>query len=159
MFEKYYNELIGYFSYYLKDKDRAYEVVHECYSRVLAMSPHKTPIKEPRAFLYKTTRNIIINENLKNSRHKHTDIDTEQIMDEHAEQPLEKLASEERVSKLNKAINTLPPRCYEAFVLYKFEGFSHAQIAEKMGISRNMVEKHIMNAMKICTQCLKEINE
>ena len=62
MFEKYYNELIGYFSYYLKDKDRAYEVVHECYSRVLAMSPHIPPIREPRAFLYKTTRNIIINE-------------------------------------------------------------------------------------------------
>jgi len=159
MFEKYYNELIGYFSYYLKDKDRAYEVVHECYSRVLAMSPHTPPIREPRAFLYKTTRNIIINENLKNSRHKHTNIDTEQIMDEQAEQPLEKLASEERVSKLNEVINTLPPRCYEAFVLYKFEGLSHTQIAEKMGISRNMVEKHIMNAMKICTKCLKEINE
>ena len=54
------------------------------------------------------------------------------------------------MNQLLALIDNLPPRCKEAFVLYKFEGLSHAEIAKKMGISINMVEKHIINALVIC---------
>ncbi len=159
MIEKYYNELLGYFSHFLKDKDRAQDVVQESYSRVLSISNYEEKIKEPRAFLYKTARNIINNEYNKNIRQKNTSLENIQIVDDSTLQPLEELESQERINKLNQAIQTLPPRCYEAFTLYKFEGLNQAQIAKKMGISKNMVEKHIINAMKICNKCLKEINE
>lgn len=158
MFEKYYKELIGYFSRLLNDKDHAYDIVHECYSRVLALPP-KTPIRVPRAFLYRTARNIVANEYRKNSRRQHTDLNGIQLIDASSKQPLERLESQERVDQLMRAIDSLPPRGKEAFLLYKFEGLSQRQIAQKMGISKNMVERHVMNAMKVCTQCLKKINE
>lgn len=159
MFEKYYGELISYFSGFLKDKDYAHDVVHECYSRVLARSSCETPVKEFRAYLFRTVRNIIINDNRKNARYRHVDIDSIPVVDVPSEQPSERLESKERIDKLILAIDSLPPRCHEAFVLYKFEGLSQALIAHKMGISQNMVEKHIMKAMKICKRCLKDLEE
>ncbi|ORE87324.1 ECF sigma factor [Oceanococcus atlanticus] len=49
-----------------------------------------------------------------------------------------------------RAIADLPPRCREVFVLYRFKSLSQAQIAEQLGISRNMVERHVMRAMRSC---------
>ncbi|MDD3595081.1 sigma-70 family RNA polymerase sigma factor [Sulfuricurvum sp.] len=159
MFEHYYNELIAYFSKTLKDRDRAHDAVHECYSRVLANVPGYPPIQEPRAFLYQTVRNILVDEHRKNVRYINVNIDDVVLTSHESEQPLEVIASDERMRKLQCAIDTLPPKCKEAFILFKFEGMPQAQIAEAMGISRKMVEKHIMNAMKVCKKCLKEIEE
>ncbi|MBC6962986.1 MAG: sigma-70 family RNA polymerase sigma factor, partial [Nitrosomonas sp.] len=41
----------------------------------------------------------------------------------------------------------LPPQCHRAFVLHKFDGDSHAEIAEKLGITRNAVEKLLIRAL------------
>jgi RNA polymerase sigma factor (sigma-70 family) len=159
MFEHYYNELIAYFSKTLKDRDRAHDVVHECYCRVLATGAQSYSIKEPRAFLYQSVRNIITDEYRQSIRHSHTNIEEVNLVTHESEQPFEQLEATERMEKLQCAIDSLPPRCKEAFILFKFEGLSQAQIAEKMGISKNMVEKHVISAMKVCRKCLKEIRD
>lgn len=45
------------------------------------------------------------------------------------------------------AINNLPPRCREVFVLRRFHDLSPDDIAKRLGISRNMVEKHLRSAL------------
>ncbi|MER2300157.1 MAG: sigma factor-like helix-turn-helix DNA-binding protein, partial [Pseudomonas sp.] len=40
--------------------------------------------------------------------------------------------------------------CRDCFLLRKLDGLSHQQIAEHLGISRSLVEKHIVNAMRHC---------
>jgi RNA polymerase sigma-70 factor (ECF subfamily) len=48
---------------------------------------------------------------------------------------------------LNQIIQDLPPRCREAFILFKIEGLSQKQIAVNLGISLNMVERHLIRAL------------
>ena len=86
-------------------------------------------------------------------------------------EPLEVLDSEERfaacsphashdqgqrLEMLERALAELPVACRDSFLLRKLEGLSHVQIAERLNISRSLVEKHIVNAMKHCRVRMRE---
>jgi len=68
-------------------------------------------------------------------------------------QPFERLAENQYTELIVKTIEALPPRCREAFILHRLEGLSQQEVAKQMGISTNMVEKHIIRAMMACRAC------
>lgn len=151
MLERYYRELLNYFARQLKDRDGAADVVQEAYARVLTVQQAGQAIREPRALLYRTARNIVIDQ----QRHQAvSEAEGQEALDElpapAIHQPEQAYAAHQRASQLVDVIEALPPRCREAFVLHKFEGLSHAEVAERMGISRNMVERHVMLAVLAC---------
>lgn len=154
MVARYYRELLNYFSRQVKDRDGAADIVQEAYARVLAVQQTGETIREPRALLYRTARNVMIDQ----QRHSALrNLEDPQTLDEMpapaAQQPEAAYAELQRVRRLISAIEALPPRCREAFILHKFDGLSHAQVAEHMGISRNMVERHVMLAVLACHKC------
>ncbi len=51
-----------------------------------------------------------------------------------------------RIERLKEAINKLPPKCKEVFILSKFEKMKYKVIAENLGISIKTVENHISKA-------------
>ncbi|MEX2453900.1 MAG: sigma-70 family RNA polymerase sigma factor [Rhodospirillaceae bacterium] len=63
-------------------------------------------------------------------------------------------AGRERLAILSHAVDELPPRCREVFLLSRLDGLSNGEIAQRLGISRNMVEKHIIKAMVHCRRRL-----
>ncbi|CAE10485.1 sigma-70 family RNA polymerase sigma factor [Wolinella succinogenes] len=152
MLEAYYRELLGYFQKSLGDIHLASDVVQEAYARVLSLQAKEIPIAKPRALLYKTAKNIAVDEYRRNRRQ-------ENLLHEQARACVQEWQGEESFElqeTLLRAIDSLPPRCKEAFVLHKLEGFSQAEVAEKMGISKNMVEKHIIKALLECERALEE---
>lgn len=62
----------------------------------------------------------------------------------------------QRLDLLKRALDELPKPCRDSFLLRKLEGLSHPQIAERLGLSRSLVEKHIVNAMKHCRQRMRQ---
>lgn len=152
MFERYYKELIGYFSKTLNDTEHAKDVVQETYLRISAMGVRADAVLEPRAFLYQTAKRIVIDEWRKSKHFHFVDLDESEQISHAYEEPLEHLLSSNRIKTLHHTINALSPRCQEAFRLHKFEGYSHKEIADMMGISKNAVEKHIIKALLACKQ-------
>ena len=67
-------------------------------------------------------------------------------------QPDHQLESRQRLALLQHAIESLPPRQKEAFLLRKLHHLSNAEIAAKMGISVRMVEQHLHSALLHCRQ-------
>ena len=51
------------------------------------------------------------------------------------------------LARLLQVVEGLSPRCREVFVLGKFEGLSLAEIGARLGISRNTVVTHMVNAL------------
>jgi RNA polymerase sigma-70 factor (ECF subfamily) len=68
--------------------------------------------------------------------------------------PDELYDAQERARRFSAAVAALPPKCREVFVMRRFEDKSQDEIAERLGISRNMVEKHLRLAMERCRAAL-----
>ncbi|MFA9285908.1 RNA polymerase sigma factor [Comamonas sp. SY3] len=59
-------------------------------------------------------------------------------------------AQQQRLHRLHQAIQELPERQRQAFVLHRVEGHTVQQTAEQMGISMRMVVKHLARAVAYC---------
>ena len=56
-----------------------------------------------------------------------------------------------RLHHWKAGINALSPRQREVFLLNRIEGYSFIQIAERLGITLSMVEKHAAKAVLFLT--------
>jgi RNA polymerase sigma-70 factor (ECF subfamily) len=54
------------------------------------------------------------------------------------------------------AIEQLPPQCQMVFKLSRFENLTYAEIAMQMQISVKTVENHMIKALKVLREKLKE---
>jgi RNA polymerase sigma-70 factor (ECF subfamily) len=62
--------------------------------------------------------------------------------------PDELFDASERARRFLAAVEALPPKCRQVFMLRRFEDLSHDEIAAKLGVTRNMVEKHLRLALE-----------
>ena len=58
-------------------------------------------------------------------------------------EPEHAYASRQRFEMIAAVVDSLPPRCREAFILVKFDGLTHAETAARMGIAVKTVEMQI----------------
>ena len=56
--------------------------------------------------------------------------------------------AKQRITAIRNAIEELSPQCRRVFLLHKFEGLTHQEVAERVGISRSTVEKHMHTALR-----------
>lgn len=157
MVARYYRELQSLLTRTLKDRHAADDVVQEAFARVLAVRASGQPIEKLRALLHRTAYHLVIDASRRRKLRDHDDIDA-LPHDAHpaaasASQPEQALSDRQRARALLATIEALPPRCREAFVLHRIDGCSQAEIARRMGISVNMVERHVMRGMDACRAC------
>lgn len=156
---RYYQELLSYFSRTTRGRDGAADLVQEAYARLLALQRAGQAVAQPRALLYRTVRNLVVDQHRRSAVRGGVPAEdaappaVDSLPAPAAWEPETAAASAQSVRALVAAIDALPLRCREAFVLHKFDGLSHAEVAERMGVSRKMVEQHIHRAMQACRQC------
>ena len=161
--ERYYRELMNFCARMVKDRDAAADLVQESYARVLAVQRSGQVIPEPRALLHQTARHLMIDRSRRLKLREHEDIDHLVEADQPCSpphlQPDAIYAHAQHARALIAAIEMLPPRCYEAFVLNRFEGLSHQEVADRMGISKNMVAQHVIRGALVCKACEDRLND
>ena len=156
MLENYYRELVCFLNAKLGNRQVAEDVVHDAYVRVLERSSD-TPIEQPRAFLYRTALNLVIDGHRRNALRQVEPLDVLDAQECFASSsPHTSHDNGQRLELLERALAGLPMACRDSFLLRKLEGLPHRQIAERLCISRALVEKHIVNAMKHCRVRMRE---
>lgn len=129
------------------------DLVQELYLKVQAVT--EEPIENPSAYLYRLASNLML-DRLRRARRAgardtewrrthHATIGAQDVAD--APDAESAVIARQRLEKLATALETLAPITQRIFRLHKFEGLTHAETAERMGISRSSVEKHISLAM------------
>jgi RNA polymerase sigma-70 factor (ECF subfamily) len=73
-----------------------------------------------------------------------------------AEAPDHAIEADQEAQQLATAIAALPDGARRVFELHKIDGLSHVEVAERLGISRSGVEKHMAVAMKHLRRALAD---
>lgn len=146
-----YSELTRHLSRRLGSPQCASDVVHDTYLRLQGLKA-VPDMDNPRAYLFRMADNLAI-DRLRAQGREGRRRDGEEVL---AVQPSETPDAEasadyrQRLRLLARAVDELPPRCREVFLMHKMDGLGHAEIARRLGISRSAVEKHVMRALAHC---------
>jgi len=142
LFRNYYRPLCIYALHYLHDVEQVEDVVQDCFVRLLEATNEP---QNSRAWLYTAVRNRCI-DLLRQHNPLLTDIQPKDldglISDDEAQ---ERSFSEAR---LWEAIDGLPSRCREIFLLSKRDGLTYREIAQRLGLSEKTVEHQVSKALK-----------
>lgn len=151
------------------DRSSAYDVLHDALLRY-ALMPRPERIKQPHAYLRSVVNSVIV-DNHRDMAHfvpiiakdaeyfYQTGTELDPLTSERFAPSAEHLADlQQRLTALQTIIVALPKKCREVFWLYRIEGHSQRQIAERLGISLKTVEAHMARAMvdlsDMCAQFL-----
>jgi RNA polymerase sigma factor (sigma-70 family) len=106
-------------------------------------------VRQPEAFLVRTALNLSVDE--RRTAHARRMIaervESLALIDPHPT-PDEVLATQQRLQRMKRGLQTLSPRVREVFLMNRLEGYSYGQIAERLAISESAVEKHIAKASR-----------
>jgi RNA polymerase sigma-70 factor (ECF subfamily) len=138
------------------DAAEAEDVLQEVWIRASGQPP--ASVEHWRAYLFRTAHNLVIDR--ARARRRRTAREQRWIEDAHGPlSPAEEVAdtrataedaieAREEAARLASAIANLPEGARRAFMLHKIDGLSHGEVAERLGISKSGVEKHMAVAMK-----------
>lgn len=91
-------------------------------------------------------------------RARHLDSFTQLQAADEADDLSASLTARQLQAQLEQAVERLSPQCREAFTLSRYEHLAYKDIAERMGVSVNTVEKHIGKALKLLRAEFREYN-
>ncbi len=125
--------------------DETEDIIQETLMRILEVRKTRE-IESPRAFFFAAARNAALMRLRRQQVRKHVSLaDSNEIdilIDEKVD-VFRRIALDEELEMLTKAIQSLPTRCRQVLTLRKIYGLSQRETAEYMGISENTVETQI----------------
>lgn len=146
---RHYEELVDYVRRRFTGRSFARDVVHDLCIQLLE-KPSRTTARQPLALLRRATLYRAIDRQRAEASYSGlvTGVETLPDIPVQTYEPLERLLWRQRLEALRQAIEALPPRCRQVFLLHRLYDMPQAEVAEALGVSRNMVARHMMRAMQ-----------
>lgn len=143
-FDKIYRQLylpLGMFALkIIGDTAEASDLVNGVFTEVWNSVLEGSEPENLKAYLYRAVRNRALSYVKGQSRLADAEL-AEEV-------PEEEIDTSERDARLWRALDELPDRCREIFLMSKRDGMSNKEIAEELGISLKTVETQITKAYK-----------
>ncbi|MEQ9463547.1 MAG: RNA polymerase sigma factor [Haliea sp.] len=138
---------------FLTDPRDVEDVSQEAYLRAFQAEQTQT-VRSPKAFLFRVAKNLALNELSTRSRALTDYIEEASGAGEPSASHCleEQLQGEQRLALFSRAAARLPPQCRRAFLMRKVYGYTHREIADRLGVSTSTVEKHIATGLYRCSQ-------
>lgn len=155
LFREHNEALLRFLAMRLHSHQEAKEIAQEAYVKLLNLDRSQA-ISYQRAFLFKTAANLAI-DRLRGRGRRERARETG-LFDELREAPTpehEAVVAQE-VEHLQRLIAELPPKCRQAFLLYKIEGLEFSEVAARMSLSERMVRDYVVRAIMYCRVGLDE---
>jgi RNA polymerase sigma factor (sigma-70 family) len=148
--------LMQYLRHNWRNKSEIADLRQEVYTRICEAARKEIPRDPAKPFVFSVARNLLADR-----------IRRDQIVTIEAVADLDALnvavdqpgpdrsaIARDQLRKVQAALDRLPRRCREAVVLKKIEGLSIREIAARMGIAENTVDRHLTDGVRALADML-----
>lgn len=154
LFRAHHGWLLGRLFRRVRDRAEAQDVASETFARLMGYR-RLAGLQEPRAYLSTVAKSVLV------QLWRHREIERAWT-DSLAAQPEDFMPSpEERaqwlqaLERIARALDGLPPKACQAFLLSQLDGLTYAEIAERLGVSASMVRKYMAQGLQRCLQAME----
>lgn len=153
-YERWSDELFRHCSLRLSDRERALELTQECFLKVWQYIERGGEVQDLRPFLYRTLKNLIIDEYRKMKSYSLEDMvvdesgDTETLMPPDETNTLEAAITRFEGTRALDALKELPDLYREVLIMRYIESMTPGEIAKELGESENAVSVRIHRGLK-----------
>ena len=141
-FFQHYEELIGTWTRRLRNRQQAEDLAHDTFVRVLESKADA--VSQPRAYLHQTARNIAVDA----YRREALALQAFDQRSPHSGDPEHFMHAVQLADSIERALAELPLNCRKVFIWQKIEGLTQQEIAVRLGLSKNMVEKYMIRTLR-----------
>ncbi len=156
LFRHYYPGLVIYASKFVQDRTEAEEIVQEFFIRLWEKHHKVKSSSTLKSYVFQSVKNSSLNY----IRDKKVSLP---IIEELVQKSNSELifnqdlyVASELQRKIESAVNNLPEKCREVFLMSRFRNMKNDEIAQELNISKRTVETHISNAIKVLKTELKD---
>lgn len=150
LYRQYGPEIRGYLIRRLRCAETAADLTQETFLRLLRQG-EAARLDSPRSYLYRIAANLL-NDHRRRQAARPPLADAAMLDQAASDLPGQDrvLLARSELARLGTAVESLPPRRREVFVLHKYGGLSYGEIADRLGISKNTVMVHMTKALAHC---------
>lgn len=147
LYNLYYHNLVVYCSNLTKDQARAEDIVQQTFVKLWIKKDSLQIQSSIKGYLYRAVYNTFLKEYQKVKKEERALIEMKNNALLSLVDDIENI-DQQRIKLLESAIEQLPRKNREIFLLSKKSGYKYREIALQMDISEKAVEKHISRAKK-----------
>ena len=153
-YQKYHQKVFAFLHHYLPNRELCKDLLQEIFIKIWQKKYHEKKDWEAEGFLFKMSRNKVIDQVRKQTAEARLKNGYQQKSMQRSNTTENKVIFDDYQELAAEAISALPPKRRQVFLLSREQGLSYKEIAERLGISKNTVEIHMVKAMKSLHQHL-----
>jgi RNA polymerase sigma-70 factor, ECF subfamily len=155
LFKTYFKRLVYFAIRYLKDEDTAKEVVHDVFINVWEKRESVDREKSIKSYLYTAVYNRSLN-HIRDNKKIDNSLQVDESIVSGSSEFQDIMQENELQSAIEDAVQQLPEKCREVFVMSRYQEMKYAEIGESLNISVKTVEAQVTKALKILRKALSE---
>lgn len=129
--------------------DTARELVQESFLQLWERHDTIEPDKSVRSYLYTSVHNRSLNHLRNNNKYSADLLEIENLNVTSVAETHHRMETSELQARINAAIELMPEKCREIFVMNRFENLKYNEIAQKRSLSVKTVEAQMSKALQI----------
>ncbi|MEQ1557772.1 MAG: sigma-70 family RNA polymerase sigma factor [Methyloglobulus sp.] len=155
LIERHRQELLRHLLRRVACPDTANDLLHDTYLRLVNYRSSE-PVNNTRAFVYRIADNIATDHLRKNKLVpvELPEPDGDEIIDR-TPLPEQAVFAQQQLELCEQVLKELSPSALNIFLLSRYEGYTHVQIAQELDVSISWVEKSLFKTMKLLRKAIK----
>lgn len=158
IYNKYWDEFYGYALRLVRAETMAQDILQDVFVDLWELRGKLQHIDTLKAYIFSMVRNRTLRILYLENRIPREQIDVlEEQLRESSWNSLDTLIAKELEDEVYAIVKTMPYRMQKTFIKSRYDGYSHKEISEEMGVSDQTVKKQIQHSLRLIRARLSRI--